>query len=85
MCAGRGCRLAGDGIDDVADEHQGGHLEERVDFGGGRIGITSMSLALMGCQPRMLEPSKPKPSSKLPSSSSLMGTLKNAARCPENP
>jgi len=31
-------------------------------------GITSMSLALMGCQPRMLEPSKPKPSSKLPSS-----------------
>jgi purine nucleoside phosphorylase len=31
-------------------------------------GITSMSLALMGCQPRMLEPSKPKPSSKLVSS-----------------
>ena len=39
-------------------------------------GTTSMSLALMGCHPRMLDPSKPKPSSKLDASSSLMGTLK---------
>ena len=39
-------------------------------------GMISMSLALIGCQPRMLDPSKPYPSSKLPSSSWLMGTEK---------
>src|SRR5438876_6019239 len=39
-------------------------------------GITSMSLAWIGCQPRIEEPSKPSPSSKTLSSSSLGGTVK---------
>ena len=36
-------------------------------------GIRSMSLSLMAAQPRMLDPSKPKPSSKELSSSSVIG------------
>ena len=36
-------------------------------------GTTSMSLSLIACQPRMLEPSKPRPSSKTSSSSLLDG------------
>jgi hypothetical protein len=39
-------------------------------------GITSMSLASMACQPRIEEPSKPKPSSKEETSSSWSGTEK---------
>src|SRR6267142_3728731 len=39
-------------------------------------GTTSMSLAWMGIQPRMDEPSNPRPSSKTDSVSSEMGTLK---------
>src|SRR5574341_1022203 len=39
-------------------------------------GITSMSLAWMGCQPRIEEPSKPRPSSNTASSISLGGTVK---------
>jgi hypothetical protein len=36
-------------------------------------GISSMSLSWMAAQPRMLDPSMPKPSSKLLSSNWLMG------------
>ena len=36
-------------------------------------GMSSMSLSLIAAQPRMLEPSMPKPSSNELSSSSLMG------------
>src|SRR6185295_310270 len=39
-------------------------------------GMTSMSDALIGCQPRIDEPSKPRPSSKTLSSSSLIGVVK---------
>src|SRR5258708_16058941 len=39
-------------------------------------GMASMSEASMLFQPRMLEPSKPKPSSKISSVNSLMGQLK---------
>ena len=39
-------------------------------------GITSMSLSLIACQPRMLEPSKPRPSSKTSSSSLSTGIVK---------
>src|SRR5690349_15002273 len=39
-------------------------------------GIASMSEASMLFQPRMLEPSKPRPSSKVSSESSAMGQLK---------
>ena len=39
-------------------------------------GTTSMSLVWMDCQPRMLDPSKPRPSSKIPSVSSSTGTEK---------
>src|ERR1044071_3256852 len=41
-----------------------------------RSGIASMSDASMDFQPRMDEPSKPKPSSKTSSDSSPMGTVK---------
>src|SRR5581483_1554593 len=39
-------------------------------------GTTSMSEALIGCQPRIDEPSKPEPSSKSSSLSSLVGIVK---------
>src|SRR5262252_4655851 len=39
-------------------------------------GITSMSLAWIGCQPRIDEPSKPSPSSNTASSISLGGAVK---------
>ena len=39
-------------------------------------GMTSISLALIGCQPRMLDPSKPNPSSKASIVSSSTGTEK---------
>src|ERR1041385_5342835 len=39
-------------------------------------GMTSMSLAWIGCQPRIEEPSKPRPSSNTASSISLGGTVK---------
>ena len=39
-------------------------------------GMANMSEASMLFQPRMLEPSKPKPSSKTSSVNSLMGTVK---------
>src|SRR5579862_77631 len=39
-------------------------------------GITSMSLAWIGCQPRIDDPSNPKPSSNTASSISLGGTVK---------
>src|SRR5271169_6630894 len=39
-------------------------------------GITSMSLAWIGCQPRIEEPSNPSPSSNTASSISLGGTVK---------
>src|SRR5438874_1307961 len=39
-------------------------------------GITSMSLAWIGCQPRIDEPSNPRPSSNTASSISLGGTVK---------
>ncbi len=39
-------------------------------------GTTSMSLSLIACQPRMLEPSKPRPSSKTSSSSLSTGMVK---------
>src|SRR6185369_4325712 len=39
-------------------------------------GTTSMSEALIGCQPRIDEPSNPSPDSKTSSSSSLMGVVK---------
>src|SRR5262249_54476486 len=39
-------------------------------------GMTSMSLAWIGCQPRIDEPSKPRPSSNTLSSISLGGTVK---------
>src|ERR1035437_6099544 len=39
-------------------------------------GITSMSLAWIGCQPRIEEPSNPRPSSNTASSISLGGTVK---------
>src|SRR5438094_5410828 len=39
-------------------------------------GITSMSLAWIGCQPRIDEPSNPSPSSNTASSISLGGTVK---------
>src|SRR3989338_2690079 len=39
-------------------------------------GTTSMSLAWIGCQPRMDEPSKPSPSSNISSLSSEMGMEK---------
>src|SRR6267142_1651251 len=43
-------------------------------------GTTSMSLAWMGIQPRMEEPSKPSPSSNTPSVSSASGTVKCCQR-----
>ena len=39
-------------------------------------GTSSMSLSLIACQPRMLEPSKPSPSSKTSSSSLPTGMVK---------
>src|SRR6266542_587639 len=39
-------------------------------------GITSMSEALMACQPRIDDPSNPSPSSKTSSESSLSGIVK---------
>ena len=39
-------------------------------------GTTSMSDSLIACQPRMDEPSKPKPSSKMSSVSSASGMVK---------
>src|SRR6185369_1952513 len=39
-------------------------------------GTTSMSEALIGCQPRIDEPSNPSPESKTSSSSSLIGVVK---------
>src|SRR3989442_997912 len=39
-------------------------------------GMTSMSDSLMACQPRMLEPSKPSPSSKTDSSRASAGMVK---------
>jgi hypothetical protein len=39
-------------------------------------GTSSMSLSLIACQPRMLEPSKPRPSSKVSSSSLATGIVK---------
>ena len=39
-------------------------------------GITNMSDAFIGCQPRIDDPSNPNPSSKESSSSSCKGTLK---------
>ena len=39
-------------------------------------GTTSMSLSLIACQPRMLEPSKPRPSSNTSSSSLFTGIVK---------
>src|SRR6185295_15602306 len=39
-------------------------------------GTTSMSLSLIACQPRMLEPSKPSPFSNTSSSSLLAGIVK---------
>src|SRR5262245_64586972 len=39
-------------------------------------GTASMSEALIGCQPRIDEPSKPEPSSNSASSSSLVGIVK---------
>src|SRR6516162_8102756 len=38
-------------------------------------GMTSMSDSLMACQPRMLEPSKPRPSSNTPSSRASAGMV----------
>jgi hypothetical protein len=55
---------------------------DRVDFMNGSTmavsatGTTSMSLSLIDCQPRMEEPSKPKPSSKLVSVRAFTGTVK---------
>src|SRR5439155_23743958 len=43
-------------------------------------GITSMSDSLIACQPRMLEPSKPRPSSKVLSCSSPAGMVKCCQR-----
>src|SRR5258708_4725748 len=43
-------------------------------------GTTSMSLALIGAQPRIEEPSKPSPSSKMPSDSSAIGMVKCCQR-----
>src|SRR5436190_18736291 len=43
-------------------------------------GTTSMSLAWMGIQPRIEEPSKPRPSSNTPSLSSAMGMVKCCQR-----
>src|SRR3954468_18603706 len=43
-------------------------------------GTTSMSLAWMGAQPRIDDPSKPSPSSKMPSLSSAMGMVKCCQR-----
>src|SRR5262249_53820584 len=39
-------------------------------------GMTNMSDALIGCQPRIDDPSKPNPSSKIASSYSLIGIVK---------
>ena len=39
-------------------------------------GTTIMSLSLMACHPRMLEPSKPSPSSKMSGVTSLIGIEK---------
>ena len=65
--------LAGDGIDDVADHHQGsGFVEGSITAVSGS-GINSMSLSLMAAQPRMEEPSMPKPSSKVSSFNWLIG------------
>src|SRR5438067_9670784 len=43
-------------------------------------GMTSMSDSLMACQPRMLEPSKPRPSSKTDSSRASAGMVKCCQR-----
>ena len=59
-------------------------LEEGIDKGGFGTGRTIMSDSLIACQPRILEPSKPKPSVNESSLISLTGT-ENAARGPENP
>jgi hypothetical protein len=48
---------------------------ERVDLRRRRVGVICMSLALIGCQPRIDEPSKPMPSSKSSSSGAWMGTV----------
>jgi hypothetical protein len=65
--------LLGDRVLHVADHHQRGRLGERIHDRRVRIGIRSMSLSWIAAQPRMLDPSMPKPSSKLLSSSSLIG------------
>ena len=58
--------LLGERVLDVADHGQRRVLAERIEEGGLRLrACTSMSDSLMACQPRMLEPSKPSPSSKI--------------------
>src|SRR5262249_37414329 len=71
-----GVVFLGDRIDDVADQRQ-----RRLGVNGSITavagsGMTSMSLAWIGCQPRIDEPSKPRPSSNTLSSISLGGTVK---------
>src|SRR5438552_15610839 len=63
-------------LSDGAGQRKGRHGHEWIDEGGVRVGMASMSLASMLFQPRMLEPSKPRPSVKESSLSSLMGRLK---------
>ena len=65
--------LARDRIDHVAQHHQRLGFVEGIDEGGVGSGISSMSLSLIAAQPRMLDPSIPKPSSKEVSSSSVIG------------
>jgi len=56
--------------------HQGGDGGEGIEEGGFGLGTTSISLSLIACQPRMLEPSKPRPSSKTSSTSLPTGMVK---------
>jgi len=71
--------LLGDRVFGVPDHHQRGELGERIHDRGFGSGIRSISLSWIAAQPRMLDPSMPKPSSKLLSSSSPIGMKRDAA------
>ena len=68
-------RLAGERVDDLADDRERRRRRERVDDRARRSGMSSMSVSEMPCQPRIEEPSKPSPSSNADSSNADNGSV----------
>ena len=66
--AGPAVALARERVGDLADQRERRRLGERVEDAVAASGISSMSDSSMPCQPRIEEPSKPRPSSNADSS-----------------